>query len=471
MAVADSEYYDNLDKALKLLASADAQRSTTNSTAGEAMRFYNQFRDSRLSEQPTLVDTQSLLNNLKETAAPGNNNWAVYSKYKDDYYGGSNIPLRVASDNQIFGDDVRFPNGNFTGSARVTETIREPFAEVPVKDIWYLPDQSYAGIGQSSNDKLPDYFMTIPSGLTETLTPTGLTPDDPEYDSVPRFPYTYSDYNTNIELTPEQFDQLQMSMRASLPFPLQLQLLANSYAADNFRLNNTIENAIQTTNPETGSDIRLSNINFIDRDTDSYFSNPPISDPLLRFANWVGQPQYWAMNTTPVQAFAEDKSIYFPMDTAQLKPNTGFISGLIDQSPHTFPDLFAHEYGHMQGSGSDPEYIQAMIDDASVERPGRLDYDAQENSFSPLGEEKDSPYISAYGFQRDYPLERLLAGEKGDMHEEFADAFMMWLRDKQTGNTARGENFLQMNTGDYYTFADLYPNRAAYFDRLFGYAE
>lgn len=443
MAIAGNEYYDNLDKALRLLASADSQRSTTNSTAGEAMRFYNQFRDSRLSEQPTLVDTGALIEDTKR------NNWSLNDLIDDDWYGGMNMPLRVANDDQQYMERVRFPDGR---NSQISSTT---------KDGWFTPDQSYIGIGRfpDQNDQsvsqgtswsAPEYFMTIPSGLSEG----SVTDEDGQ-----RTNYTRSNYNTTVELKPEQFDQLQMSMRASLPLPAQLQLLANFYGSDNFRLNNTIENILGVY-PEMGERKNIGDVIFRDpSNVDRFGSNADV------FSKAAGV----LMNdTTGSQAYARipyqglEGAVVFPMGTASVEDDNNFsLLNLFDFGSGNFQDIAAHELGHalVNEHSISNDYWDAMYADAETPPPTNLDYSYMSNTpklfgLNGLGQ-ANYPYNSSYG--------------KTGGHEAIAEDLAMWALDKMYGYTAQGQNIFKMNTGDKYTYADLYPNRAALFDYLFGY--
>lgn len=398
MAIADSEYYDNLDKALKLLASADAQRSKTNSTAGEAMRFYNQFRDSRLSERPALVDTQAMLD------ATGMSD--------EDYFGGMNKPRYVVTDNQTdrnsrFGNMVR-ADGSETGYIVKSDS---PIAL----------NHQYVGAGVNSNN---NNYMLMPSGI---------------YDGESR-------YNTSVEVSPEQFEQMQLSMRASLPLPIQLQLLADSYASPNFRTNNYIENILNKFND--GRDVMslLDEIAFVDPSSGDFANNK----------NLLAYAEPYAVSDEDRGGNRGRGRVYFPIGSEKSNADAPFY------------DLAAHEISHITSEPlnrspnygvDDYEYIDASRADALLPVPQNLDFNYMDGTGARFGKNDFLPYISEY------------AVDSGSISESIAEDLALWLKDKEQGWIAQEENILGINTGKKYTFAELYPNRAEYFDRLFGYAE
>jgi hypothetical protein len=180
-AVAGSQYFDDLETALKLLASADSQRSTTNSTAGEAMRFYNMFRDSRLSERPDVVDTQRLID--RYNARPEVRQGPPLS-FAGEYLGGASQPY--------FPEDVL-----------LNKALRA-----------YYP-----------GDVLSNEVVKYPDNDTPSFSVTSIGPK----------------FGTNVEVSPAQYEQARLSSRAGLPLMLELQLLLDRFASPNFRVGSTVQ--------------------------------------------------------------------------------------------------------------------------------------------------------------------------------------------------------------------------------------
>lgn len=212
--VAGSQYFEDLETALELLASADAQRSTTNSTAGEAMRFYNMFRDARLSERPDVVDMQRLID--RYNARPEVRQGPPLS-FADEYLGGASQPY--------FPQDVLLNNAI----------------------------EAY-----SPQNVLLNEVLKYRQG------------DDPRFSVTATGPK----FGTNVEVSPAQYEQARLSSRAGLPLTLELQLLLDRFASPNFRIGSTVQGVSDVV--PAGALRNLDAINFVDPEENRMFSDSKV---------------------------------------------------------------------------------------------------------------------------------------------------------------------------------------------------
>lgn len=434
--VAGTEYYSDLENALKLLASADAQRSTTNSTAGEAMRFYNMFRDARLRNRPTAVDTQALINAINTSPEVRLGLEPMFEGYKD-YLGGMSAPLYVAgieSQNRL---DKYGPvnQSNASGNVSLIPAERGNFADD--WDARYTRSNYFAKVNEQNSGGSPNY-------------------DDP------------GRYRSLVEISPEQFEQAELARRARLPLPAQLQLMLDEYVSPNFRIANTIENVLDNA-PQLVSD-SLENIRFFDRDSGPFWGGNALTDFAAKLQS---------MPEGPGSAWASANHISLPKDTAVTDADPGWkITQLLDFAPTDgFEQTLLHELSHLVDNGTleennywtsagsfddlpsgSKEYVSAANADAIVsQQHPRLDYDVGNDTIRTYGFEDANSGLSVSSY-----------GRNSGKGEDFAEAMMMYLKDLDQGWIAEGENWLGVNNGEKYTFAELYPNRARYFDSLFG---
>jgi hypothetical protein len=129
-----------------------------------------------------------------------------------------------------------------------------------------------------------------------------------------------------------------------------------------------------------------------------------------------------------------------------------------------FQDIARHELGHalLKDNEYYDKYLDAIYADAETPAPTGLDYlyGSGGGFLYGLNEEgqRNYPYNSSYG-------------QRAGFTEAFAEDLALWQADKENGFTAQEENFFKRNTGKKYTYAELFPNRAALFDSIFGYTE
>ena len=360
--VAGSRYYKDLDNALSLLASADAQRSSPNNTAGEAMRFFNMFRDSRLSERPDVVDTQRFIDqyNARPEVRQG-----PPLEFSDEYLGGSSRPY--------------FPQDVVLNEAAKYDNGRNPQFSVEV---------------------------------------TG-----------PKF-------GTNVEVSPYQYSQAQLSSRAGLPVPLTLQLLLDRFASPNFRVGSTVQGVADVI--PAGALRNLDTINFVDPEASSTFSGS---------------------RGDSIGGYQAGRDIYFPIDERLDEQSGNALARFLGLGGNPFSNTLRHELGHSLDyvgrpvasnpddpsylSVADPSYTQAILNDASLlGLQSSVDWDMA--SRRGLGGEY-SPYVTAYGAT--------------SILEDFAERMAMYLTDREQGRIAGRD-------GMSYRFADLYPESARYFDEI-----
>jgi hypothetical protein len=344
-----------------------------------------------------LVDTEALLK--------------LAGRSEEDYFGGMNKPRYVVNDDQEdasgrFGNMVRRDNSDW--------------GYVVGNDSPIATNHQYVGAGVNREG---NNFMLMPSGV---------------YDGESR-------YNTSVQISPEQFEQLQLSMRARLPLPVSLQLLADSYASPNFRTNNYIENILNKFNDGRDVISLLDEIAFVDPSSGDFADN--------NFAAYA----------EPMSVADEDRGrnvgrgrVYFPIGSEKSNADMPFY------------DLAAHEISHITSEPvnlspnygiDDYEYLDVIRDDALLPVSQNLDFNYMDGTGAQFGKNEFLPAISQY------------AVDSNSISESIAEDLALWLKDKEQGWIAQEENIFGMNTGKKYTFAELYPNRAAYFDRIFGYAE
>lgn len=354
--VAGSQYFDDLKNALELLASADAQRSTTNSTAGEAMRFYNMFRDSRLSERPDVVDMQRIVDsyNVRPEVRQG-----PPLSFADEYLGGASRPY--------------FPRDVLLNEAAKYDDGRNP------------------------------QFSVTAAG--------------------PKF-------GTNVEVSPAQYEQAQLSARAGLPLTLELQLLLDRFASPNFRIGSAVQGVADVI--PAGALRNLDAINFVDPETSSTFSGSR--------GNSIG-------------GYQQGENVYFPIDSRLDEVTGNAFTRWLGQHSFPFSDSLRHELGHSidyspMGGGSAsyesdvyPYYMNAIQRDASldIDRSGlNWDYSREVGG-------DNSPFVTSYGAT--------------NVREDFAERMALYLKDREQGGIAERD-------GKRYRFADLYPESAKYFDNI-----
>jgi len=427
--VAGTQYYDDLETALRLLASADAQRTTVGpSTAGEAMRFYNRFRDSRLGERPTAVDTQALI------AALGSN-------VEEDYLGGLS--------------DAFYP-------------VYEPNRNVSSTNV--KPSRTNFVIGQQSD-------------IDSNVEPQ---PGDP-YPDFWAGRIQDKGYSSSFETSPEQFERMLLSSRANLPLDAEMQLLASRYLAENFRIPNTVDSVLNTI-PEHLTQY-LRSVNFQSPSNWPFEGVGALAYAQGGGTQWVFEEEepsvYGGKIVFPMdRSISDDPNSWWrkllgfetsPGIRNVLRHELGHIvdsaaSGVIGdrwtRQGHWFnedPPLawWLNEYSRY------PAYLAAILSDATnFPEVSQLEF----NTPGKLTGEKYLPFVSDYG--RDYS-ERLSEynskpyGGYGGRTEDFADRFMMYLIDKQDGWIAEDRPLNPFASRTRYRFADLYPESAKYFDTIF----
>jgi hypothetical protein len=275
-------------------------------------------------------------------------------------------------------------------------------------------------------------------------------------------------YRSLVEMSPEEFDQAQLAMRARLPLPAQLQLMLDEYVSPNFRIANTVESVLDNA-PQLVSD-SLENIRFFDRDSGPFWGGNALT-------NFGAKLQ--SMPEGPGAAWASANHLSLPKDTAVTDADPGWkITQLLDFAPvGGFEQTLLHELSHLVDHGtlmendywtgfrsfndaksrSEDYRLASAADSVVAASHPRLDYDAGNDTLRDFGfeERNDGLSVSSYG-------------RTGGRGEDFAEAMMMYLKDLDQGWIAEGENSLGINNGERYTFAELYPNRARYFDSLFG---
>jgi len=433
--VAGTQYYDDLETALRLLASADAQRTTTGpSTAGEAMRFYNRFRDSRLGERPTAVDTQALIA-------------ALSSDVEEDYLGGLSDAFYP----------VYEPNRNTRSDA-----IK------PSRTNFVIGKQSDIGtnVEPKPGDTDPDFWA-------------GRIGD--------------KNYSSSFETSPEQFERMLLSSRANLPLDAEMQLLASRYLAENFRIPNTIDSVLNTI-PEhlrqyAGS-VNFqnpSNYPFPQRGALAYANATRASfdrdyeDPFIRGGSVVfpmndsisADPNSWWRKLLGLEYTSGFENV--------LRHEMGHVvdaagSGVVGEryQPKEVGTEWEWATRNAPVSAEDyrkysqyPAYLTAILSDATNFPEG---LDLEFNLFGKRTGKKHLPFISGYG--RDHaigePRYSLSPyGSKYDRIEDFADRLMMYLVDKQDGWIAEDKPLNPFASPTRYRFADLYPESAKYFDTIF----
>ena len=428
--VAGTQYYDDLETALRLLASADAQRTTTGpSTAGEAMRFYNRFRDSRLGERPTAIDTQALI------AALG-------SDVEEDYLGGlSDAFYPVYEPNRnVHSDNVKPSRTNF---------VIGKDSDIP------------SNVELQSGDMYPDFWA-------------GRIQD--------------KGYSSSFETSPEQFERMLLSSRANLPLDAEMQLLASRYLAENFRIPNTVDSVLNTV-PEHLTQY-LRSVNFQSPSNYPFEGLGALAYANGGRVMWDWEKEepdiYGGEIVFPMDRSISDDPNSWWRKLLGFENNPGIRNVLRHELAHIIdsagdgvtperrevrkgvwnsedPPLnsFLWEYSER------PAYLAAVLSDATNFPEG---LDLEFNTPGKLTGEKYLPFASGYG--RDY-AERLSEinsrpyGGSYGMSEDFADRLMMYLVDKQNGWIAEDRPLNPFAGPTRYRFADLYPESAKYFDTIF----
>lgn len=435
--VAGTEYYSDLENALKLLASADAQRSTTNSTAGEAMRFYNMFRDARLRDRPTAVDTQALIA-------------ALNSNVGEDYLGGISDAFYP----------VYEPNRNV--SADRLKPVRTNFIIGQQSDI-----DTSGGLEPEPGDVYPDFWAA-------RIQDKG--------------------YSSSFETTPEQFERMLLSSRANLPLDAEMQLLASRYLAENFRIPNTIDSVLNTIPEHLTQYLRSVNFqspsNYIFDDLgalayakgggarfDSWYEEPEVHGGSIDFPmnqSISGNPDSWWRKLIGLESPGFKNVLRHEL--AHIVDSAG--SGVVGEryqpkekdrewewatrpAPVGRGVYGGHDYSE------NPAYLAAILSDATNFPEGlNLEF----NTLGTLSGEKYLPFATDYG--RDFAQERsdFNLRPHGGMYgrvEDFADRMMMYLMDKEQGWIAESRPMNPFGSRTRYRFAELYPESAKYFDTIF----
>lgn len=262
---ASSGYYADIDNVLKLLIAADQAAPTER---GEAHRFYNMFRDSRISRD----DARTKQFNIDESV-PWSNKDNAWAKAASQYLGAGSDPLLMPR--SLIEHD---PNIGFGVDL----------------------DSRLQGLG-------PNDVAVVRN------TDTSAYPDVP-----PFYAARMTDGRLNqIELNQEQFDLFRNAMRAAIPLPTQLQSLIDHYSSPNYVPADSIR-AAESSLPNTPLRVALANY------TNSQFADSPFtlakvmyraSQPNINYNldKFVTYPLTFHEYAHVIDGFGEDVGLqYFP---------------------------------------------------------------------------------------------------------------------------------------------------------------